>query len=330
MVGSAPRGENPATRMLPRDVAAAAALLSPLLPPTPLLHAEALDALAGRPLFLKHEGCQRGGAFKGRGATHALIRLSDEARTRGVITASSGNHGTALALAARAIGARAVVVMPEDATAAKRAHVLAAGGEIVLAGLDSATRMARALAMAEAEGLLLIPPYDHELIIAGQGTCALEAIAQHPMFAVFVAPCGGGGLLAGCALALAERADISVWGAEAERAADTFESFRQGRRIAITLPDTIADGMRNLVPGALTFPLIREHCAGIALVSEDEIREAMRLLLKHLGVMVEPTGAVAPAALLFRKIPHDARAAVAVISGANITPGNFAAVVEKP
>ncbi len=330
MVGCSPRGENPAERMHSRDVAAAAALLAPLLPPTPLLHAVALDLLAGRPVFFKHEGWQRGGAFKGRGATHALLRLAAEARARGVITASSGNHGTALAVAAKAIGARAVVVMPEDATAAKRANVLAAGGEIVLAGLDSATRMTCAVTMAEAEGLLLIPPYDHELIIAGQGTCALEALAQHPELALLVAPCGGGGLLAGCALALAEREGTAVWGAEAARAADTFESFRQGQRVAITLPDTIADGMRNLTPGALTFPLIQAHCAGIALVSEEEIREAMRLLQQHFGVLVEPTGAVAPAALLFRKIPLDGRAAVAVISGANITPEDFAAAVAQP
>jgi len=313
--------------MQPSDVAAAAALLAPLLPPTPLLHSAALDAVAGRTVFLKHEGWQRGGAFKGRGATHALLRLRQEACARGVVTASSGNHGTALALAAQAIGARAVIVMPEDATAAKRANVLAAGGEIVLAGLDSATRMARAQALVAEQGLLLIPPYDHEFIIAGQGTCALETAAQLPAARTFVAPCGGGGLLAGCALALAEQKEIEVWGAEAERARDTFESFRRGERVAIELPDTIADGMRNLTPGALTFPLIKAQCAGIVLVCEAEIREAMRLLHRHLGVRVEPTGAVAPAALLFQKLPPSATAAVAVISGANITAHDFSELV---
>jgi threonine dehydratase len=177
--------------------------------------------------------------------------------------------------------------------------------------------------------MLLVPPYDDNDVIAGAGTVALEALEQVPDLDVFLAPCGGGGLLSGCAAYLAGvRPGAEVWGVEAARANDTWLSFQKGERVKISLPDTIADGMRNLIPGGLTFPLIRRHCQGILLVSEDEIRGAVSLLFSHARAVAEPTGAVAPAAALFRKLDLRGRSAVAVVSGGNVDPKVYASCLE--
>lgn len=309
-------------------VLAAAQILRGVADETPMVRNDALDALAGGRAHFKLESQQRAGAFKFRGAFHAVACQREACVARGVVTGSSGNHGAALALAAQLHGASCLVVMPEDATAAKLANVRAAGGEVLLHGRSSDERLAKAAAIAQSEGRVMIPPYDSEDVMAGQGTCALEALRQVPDMEVFVAPCGGGGLLAGCAVALRDCADavVQVFGAEAELANDTARSFQSGARVRIEVPQTIADGMRNVIPGALTFPLVLRHCAGIALVSEDEIRAAMRLLHQYLGVMVEPTAAVAPAALLYRRIDLRGRCAVAVVSGGNITAQDWHAV----
>lgn len=306
-------------------IEAAAELLRGVAVRTRVVRSDALDALAGGSLWLKLESEQRAGAFKFRGAFHAVARRLDECRARGVITGSSGNHGAALALAASLNGAACRVVMPTDATQAKLDNVRACGGVPLLHGLSSAERLAEAERIAGEEGCVLIPPYDCEDVIAGQGTCALEAREQVPALQVFAAPCGGGGLLAGCALALSGTG-VEVHGAEAELASDTAQSFARGERVRIAVPATIADGMRNVIPGALTFPLVQRHCAGIALVSEEQIREALRLVWRHLQVRVEPTAVVALAALLFRVIDLRGRCAVAVISGGNITQADWEAL----
>lgn len=311
------------------DIRAAADLLRGIAERTPVLRFRELDELAGGPLWLKMESFQRGGAFKFRGAYHAISRHLEAARARGVVTGSSGNHGTAVALAARLLGVAAVVVMPEDAAAVKLDAVRAAGGRVVLCGRTSDERLAKAAEIAEREGLLPIPPYDHEDVIAGQGTVALEALEQVPDVQVFLAPCGGGGLLAGCAAAIAgTRPEVEVFGCEAAAANDTWLSFRKGERVRIGLPDTIADGMRNLSPGALTFPIVRAHCRDIALLEEREIREAVGLLFRRAKLVAEPTGAVAPAAAIFRKVDLRGRTAVAVVSGGNVDPAVLARCLE--
>lgn len=313
-----------------RQVQAAATLLRGVASETAVVRSAALDALAGGRVYVKLESQQRTGAFKFRGAFHAVARQSAACVARGVVTGSSGNHGAALAQAATLHGARCLVVMPTDASDAKLANVRAAGGEVLLHGRSSDERLAMAAQIAEREGRVLIPPYDHEDVIAGQGTCALEALQQVPDMDVFVAPCGGGGLLAGCALGLHGVAPhVLVYGAEAALASDTQQSFVRGERVAIALPATIADGMRNLTPGALTFPIIRKHCKDILLVEEAEIRAAMRLIKEHLGLMIEPTAAVAPAALFFRRVVLNGRSSVAVVSGGNISAADWHALAES-
>lgn len=287
---------------------------------TPVVRTPALDALAGGPLWLKLESMQPSGAFKYRGAYHAIARAQAAGRIgKGVVTGSSGNHGGALALAGKRLGVPVTVVMPEDAALVKVAKVKAAGARVEMFGRSSRERLGRAAELAEAEQLLMVPPYDDEDIMAGQGTTALEASEQVPDMQVFLAPVGGGGLLAGCAAYLAEaRPEVEVWGCEAALADDTWRSFQAGQRIEIPLPETIADGMRNVVPGELTFPVVRSHCAGIVRVEEEDIRRGVATLLSEGKVLAEPTGAVAPAAALFGALDLRGRTAVAVVSGGNV------------
>lgn len=292
---------------------------------TPVLRSANLDAIAGGALYLKMESFQKSGAFKFRGAFTALVRRLDKVREQGVVTASSGNHGGALAVAARILGVRAVVVMPEDAVGVKVEAIRDAGAEVVFRGLSSRERQELAGELAEEQGLVYVPPYDHADIIAGQGTVALEAVDQVPDATVFLAPCGGGGLLAGCAAYLSSaRPGMELWGVEPEAGNDTWLSIKEGRRVTIELPETIADGARNVSPGRLTFPLIRRHCRGIVLVSEEEIQRAVALLLTRTKTLAEPTGALAAAAALARKVDLEGRTAVAVVSGGNADPAVLA------
>jgi len=203
----------------------------------------------------------------------------------------------------------------------KREAVEGFGATIVVCGRSSKERLDKARELAASDGLLMIPPYDHPDIIAGQGTVALEALEQVPDLDVFVAPCGGGGLLSGCAAFLAERASsVEIWGVESEGADDTARSLVAGERVEIDLPTTIADGMRNVTPGELTFPMIKAHCRGIAVVTDAEIEEALRLMMIRAKVVPEPTGAASVAALLSGHIKLDGRTAVAVVSGGNVDP----------
>ena len=304
-----------------QDVLEAHGRIRKIIHRTPVLHSRQLDEVAGGRLFFKMESFQRSGAFKFRGAYHALLRSRDRAQRHGTVTASSGNHGGAVALAARLLEIPATVVMPEDAAAVKVAAIRDAGAEVVFCGLTSAERQARALELADRQGLVMIPPYDHPDVIAAQGTAALEALEQVPDLELFLAPCGGGGLLSGCALVFEElQPSAEVWGVEPARANDTALSFEKGERVTTPLGDTMADGARNICPGELTFPIILRCVRGIALVSEEQIARAVELLLTRMKVVSEPTGALAPAAALARGVDLQGRTAVALVSGGNVDP----------
>ncbi|MBI4240803.1 MAG: pyridoxal-phosphate dependent enzyme [Candidatus Rokubacteria bacterium] len=304
------------------DVEAAARRLSDRIHRTPVITCRSFDDAVGASVFFKCENLQRAGSFKIRGALNKLLALSEAERRRGVVTFSSGNHAQGVALASRLTGASAVIVMPSDAPALKVTATRHYGAEIVFYDRQTEDREAIAKGIAGESGRVLIPPYDDYAIMAGQGTAALELFRDVPSLEALLTPVGGGGLLAGCstvARALAPRARI--YGVEAETANDTWLSFQKGERVRIAPPPTIADGIRNLSPGELTFPVLKKNVQEILLVSDDEIVEALRFLLFRAKLLVEPTGAVAAAALLAGKLPVERGARVGVVlSGGNVDP----------
>ncbi|MGD8396069.1 MAG: threonine/serine dehydratase [Candidatus Eiseniibacteriota bacterium] len=291
---------------------------------TPVVSSRLLSAAAGCELFLKCEQLQRSGSFKIRGALHFLTRLGAEARARGVVTGSSGNHGQAVALAAREVGTRATIVAPEDIAAVKAAAIRGYGATLERCGRSSAERLGRAAELAAPPGgPVMVPPYDHPWIVQGQATLGLELVEQASDLDAVAVPVGGGGLISGCALAvklLAPR--VRVVGVETEAADDAGRSFRAGERLAIELPDTIAEGIRNLQVGELNWEVIRRRVDDMVTVTDDAVLEAMALLLTRAKVVAEPTGAVAVAAVLAGKVPG--RRVAAVVSGGNLDPALLA------
>jgi threonine dehydratase len=279
----------------------------------------------GRQLYLKPENQQPIGAFKLRGAYNKIASLTQEDRIRGVITYSSGNHAQGVAYAARALGVKAVIVMPRNAPAMKREATERLGAEIILVGPGSAERQAKAEELAERRGYIIVPPYNDEKIIAGQGTMGLEILEDMPGVETILAPVGGGGMLSGIATAVKLSGSAAkVIGVEPELAADAQASFRSGRIVeyeAEQASSTIADGLRTQSIGAINFEHIRKYVDDIVTVSEQEIKEAMRFLASNKETVAEPSGAVAVAGFLFR---HDelpkSKLNVAVISGGNIDP----------
>lgn len=297
----------------------AAQRLQPVAHRTPVLTSSYLDQLAGNRLYFKCENFQRVGAFKFRGAYNAVAQLSDEEKLRGVVAFSSGNHAQGVALASALLKVPAKIVMPLDAPPAKLAATRGYGADVVLYDRYKQDRAAIAKEIQEREGRVLIPPFDHAHVIAGQGTAALEFYEQAPQLEVLLAPAGGGGLIAGCAIALhhlAPRAEI--YGVEAECANDTFLSLQRGERVTIPVPKTIADGMQVTSPGEGTFQIMREHLAGVLLVSEDEIKRAMLLVLERMKILIEPTAAVPVAAALKNEKHWRNRHLGIVLSGGNV------------
>jgi threonine dehydratase len=282
-------------------------------------------------LYLKLESQQPIGAFKLRGAYNKVASLSDEERQRGVITYSSGNHAQGVAYAARALGAKAVIVMPKNAPAIKREATAALGAEIVFVGPGSAERQAKAEELAAQYGYAIVPPYNDEMIIAGQGTMGLEILEDLPEVETVLAPVGGGGMISGIATAIKlSKPAVKVIGVEPELAADAQASLRAGRIIefaADQVTRTAADGLRTQSIGAINFEHIRRYVDDIVTVSEDEIREATRRLAMNPKTIAEPSGAVAVAGFLFHRdqLPQT-RVNVAVISGGNIAPEALAEV----
>jgi len=278
-----------------------------------------------RRLFLKPENQQPIGAFKLRGAYNKIASLTQEERARGVITYSSGNHGQGVAYAARTLGVNAVIVMPKNAPPIKLEATAALGAEIVLVGPGSAERQARAEELAARHGYIIVPPYNDEKIIAGQGTIGLEILEDMPDVETVLVPVGGGGMISGVAAAIKlSGSKARVIGVEPELAADAQASFRSGKIVefaAEQASSTIADGLRTQSIGAINFEHIRKYVDDIVTVSENEIRKAVQRLASNTDTVAEPSGAVAVAGFLFRgdQLPKS-KLNVAVISGGNIDP----------
>ncbi|WP_446046367.1 pyridoxal-phosphate dependent enzyme [Streptomyces olivaceus] len=313
------------------DVRAAAARIEGVAHRTPVLRSRTLDALAGAEVHLKCENQQRVGAFKFRGAYHAASRLTPDRLARGIAAYSSGNHAQAVALAARELGSTAVIVMPEDAPPAKRAAAAGYGAEIVTYDRYREDRAVIAEALAAERGLALIPPYDHPHVVAGQGTAALELVEETGPLDALIAPVGGGGLIAGCATAVKGLHPATrVVGVEPEAGDDTRRSLEAGRRVTVPVPRTIADGQAVATPGELTFAVNRRLLDGIVLVSDDEIRDAMRFAFERLKTVLEPSGATGLAALLNGRIDPLPRRIGVVLSGGNVDAARFAELCGTP
>lgn len=317
----------PAGMTLPTfdDVQAAARRLRGVVHRTPVLTSRGVDARTGATVFFKAENLQRSGAFKFRGAYHALSRLSPDARARGVITFSSGNHAQAIALASSLLGCRATIVMPETAPRVKLDATRAYDAEIVAYDPAVADREAIARELAEERRLTLIPPFDHRDVIAGQGTAAVELFEDVGPLDLLLVCCGGGGLLSGCALAASGLSpSCRVVGVEPAAGDDGAQSFRSGTLQRVHNPVTVADGARTPSLGALTFPLVLAHVSDMVTVTDDQLLRAMFHLWQRLKVIVEPTGALAAAALL-EGIVEAAGARVGVLlSGGNVDLGEVA------
>lgn len=298
------------------DIREAADGLVGVVEPTPLLFSPDLEAAAGHPVYFKLENKHATGAFKMRGAVTAVRRLSPELRSAGVLTYSSGNHGQALAFAAQRLGVRAVIVMPETAPAAKVEGVKRWGGETVFAGTTSEDRYTKGMEIAEAEGLTVIPPFDHHDIIAGQGTAGLEIVEQLPEVTHVLFPVGGGGLAAGVTTALlALRPDARLTGVEPEGAAGFGAALHAGRPVRLDRTESIADGLLPLSVGTITFNHLRGRADAVT-VSEAAIAEATLWLRGAAGVMTEPSGAVTTAAIRSQAI-HPQGPTVLIVSGGN-------------
>jgi threonine dehydratase len=299
------------------DVREAAAGLAGVAVRTPLRFVEPLNA------YLKLESLQPVGAFKLRGAYNAVRRLPDAARKRGVITYSSGNHGQALAYAAQLVGVRAVVVMPETAPAVKVAGVKKWGGEVVLAGRTSDDRQRAAEAIAAREGLAVVPPFDHADIIAGQATVGLEIAEQLRDVRTVVVPVGGGGLIAGVVTGLAAAgSEARVWGVEPVGAPKLKRSLEAGRPVRLERTASVADGLITLTVGEIPFAQLaglRDRVAGVALVDDDALREAVHFLWQHCHLAVEPSGAATTAAVRSGAV-SPVPPSVLVVSGGNVDP----------
>jgi threonine dehydratase len=309
------------------DIRQARALLDGITVRTPLF--EWTGATDQCKLFLKLENLQPIGAFKLRGAYNKVASLTDDERHRGVISYSSGNHAQGVAYAARALGVKAIIVMPGNAPPNKLKATAALGAEIVTVGPGSEERRLRAEELAAEHGYVIVPPYNDEKIIAGQGTVGLEILDDLRAVETVLVPVGGGGLISGVSAAIKlSNPKIRVIGVEPELASDAQASFRTGRIVAFPaeqVSQTLADGLRTQSIGAINFEHIRTYVDDIVTVTEDEIRAAMRVLSENEKTLAEPSGAVAPAAFLFHadQLP-DAKIAVAVISGGNIDPALLA------
>ena len=312
------------------DVRAAAELLRGIANRTPVLTSRTSDGLVGAQVFFKCENLQRGGAFKFRGAYNRLAALSPAERARGVVAFSSGNHAQGVALAARELGIQATIVMPTDAPRLKLEATLGYGAEVVTYDRLLEDREAIANRLAGERGLTVVPPYDHPLIMAGQGTSALELLEEIPDLDWLLMPVGGGGLLSGCTIAATGlRPEIKVVGVETDTSDDWVQSLRAGHPIRIPPPETIADGIRTQQPGALTFPIVQALAHGVLSVTDEEVKEAMRLMLLRMKILVEPTGAVPVALLLAGKLNVSSKRVGVILSGGNADPDLVAEVLGR-
>jgi threonine dehydratase len=285
---------------------------------TPVLTSASVNARTGASVFFKAENLQRMGAFKFRGAYNALSQLPPEEKRRGVVAFSSGNHAQAVALAGRLLGIPAVIVMPADAPSVKLEATRGYGAEIVLyAKGENREEVARKI--SSERGLSLIPPFDHPHVVAGQGTAAKELIEDAGPLDVLLVPCGGGGLLSGCAVAARHLSPgCRVIGVEPAAGDDATRSFRSGTLQVIAVPDTIADGARTTSLGRITFPLVMRYVDDMLTVSDDELLQSMFYVWERMKIVVEPTGALAACALLENKLAATGKRVGVVLSGGNV------------
>lgn len=303
------------------DVLGAAERLAGIVNTTPIISSRTLNDLSGRDVFLKCESFQRAGSFKFRGAYNAISRLDDEARTRGVVAYSSGNHAQGVALSSKLLGVPAVIVMPDDAPQVKQDATRGYGAEIVFFDRQKIDGADYQHEVAAERGMVVIPPYDNPHIMAGQGTAALELLRAVPDIDALVVPIGGGGLIAGCAVA-AKGIDesIRIYGVETVGADDTKLSIEKGERVVIPPPPTIADGTRSQTPGELTFPVMQALLDDVLVVSDEQVLDALRFAITRTKLVIEPSAAVPVAAVMEGLLPADARRVGVIISGGNIDP----------
>ena len=311
------------------DIAAAHERIKAQAKRTPVLTSATVDALTGASVFFKCENFQRMGAFKFRGAFNALSQLNPEQRARGVVAFSSGNHAQAVALSGRILGVKTVIVMPDDAPQVKLDATRGYGAEVVQYARNQ-PREELAGKLAAERGLTLIPPFDHPHIIAGQGTAAKELIEDAGPLDVLLVPCGGGGLLSGCAIAAKHLAPkCRVVGVEPAAGDDASQSFAKKRLITIAIPDTVADGARTPSLGKLTFEIVMRTVDDMLTVSDPELTRAMFFLWERMKIVVEPTGALAFAALFFEKLKAKGLRVGVVLSGGNVDLRWAAAQINK-
>ncbi|MBT2749248.1 MULTISPECIES: pyridoxal-phosphate dependent enzyme [unclassified Lysobacter] len=300
------------------DILAAAARIAPHAHATPVMRSRVIDEAAGCELHFKCENLQRGGAFKFRGACNAVFSLSDEEVARGIVTQSSGNHGGAIALAARLRGGRATVVAPHNTPKVKLAAIRAYGADIVHCEPEQSARDAATAQVLARTGGVLVHPFNDARVIAGQGTATLELLASAPQLDTVIAPVSGGGLLSGTAIAAhGHDPSIAVYGAEPEGARDAHDSLHEGRRITGRKTDTICDGLRAEL-GTLTFPILRSHLRDICLVDDRQVVAAMRLIWERMKLVVEPSGAVPLAVVLAYPALFAGRRVGLIVSGGNV------------
>ncbi|HXR11722.1 MAG TPA: pyridoxal-phosphate dependent enzyme [Gaiellaceae bacterium] len=312
------------------DVRAAASRLEGVANRTPLFTSRTLDERTGAAVHLKAESFQRGGSFKFRGAYNKISSLPADVLARGVLAYSSGNHAQAVAIAARLHGTTATIVMPADAPPAKLEATRGYGAEIVSYDRWTENREEIGARLSAERGVELIRPYDDPLVMAGQGTTALELLADVPDVDVLVVPVGGGGLIAGCATAAkALRPGVHVVGVEPEAGNDTARSLAAGERVRIDVPHTIADGLQAAQPGELTFEVNRRLVDEVVTVGDDDILDAMAFLFDRLKLVTEPSGAVGVAALLTGAVAAPGATVGVVISGGNVGVARFAALLGR-
>ncbi|CAK7070373.1 MAG: L-threo-3-hydroxyaspartate ammonia-lyase [Desulfovibrio sp.] len=296
---------------------------------TPVFTSATANEMTGAQVFFKCENFQRMGAFKFRGGYNALAQFSPEQRAKGVVAFSSGNHAQAVALAAKLLKMRAVIVMPEDAPAPKVAATKGYGAEVIFYDRYTEDRVAIGNKLAAEQGLTLIPPYDHPHVMAGQGTAAKDFLEEVGELDVLLTPLGGGGLLSGCAVAAkALCPNITVYGVEPEAGNDGQQSFRSGEIVRIDTPKTIADGAQTQFLGNYTFPVIREYVTDILTATDAELVDAMRFFAERMKMVVEPTGCLAAAAVFNKKFDVKGKRIGVVLSGGNVDITKYASFLK--
>ncbi len=312
------------------DVLAARERIRGVAHRTPVVASRQFNEQSGCEVFFKCENLQRAGAFKFRGAYNKIASLANADRRRGILAYSSGNHAQAVALAAKLFGVPAVIVMPHDAPQIKVKATRGYGAEVIFYDRYKESREGTGERIGSERGLTLVPPFDDYLIMAGQGTAALELFEEAPELDFLLIPCSGCGLLAGCAVAAKHLLpQIRIFGVEPEAGNDTWQSFHKGERVEIPVPKTIADGLQTPAPGKLTFPIVQKFVEDILLVSDDELIETMRFILERMKLLVEPSGAAAAAAVRNGKFDLAGKRVGVILSGGNVDLAKLAGYLNQ-